>query len=269
MQQYVQHDHGFISSPQILRVLLRLWVQHYTEFAFEVFERESGKVIPFADAAMKAAMPHIYSDERINRLNTRPLDTAWAVERINSGDCGTTAIAVSHVYDEIMNGLVTRDDRVEAIQLVDNYNHAFLQLGELYYDTLKMDGESDLNAMYEMSAENCNVERLTTEEIFRRYIWKDRIGNELIRRFCQRFHVAPPAVVLDLAKEPQSKDKDGIAWMLWVADRMLKLPALRDSPDDYSDGSPDTISSMLDDITASMDKAASDKEQTEAGTLKE
>lgn len=213
MRQHFIHDSSFVSSPKLLSAILRMWVIHYTELAYEVCEYKTA----------------VWEFEG-------PLDAEWAIERINSGDCGTTALAVYQVYTELMKPHLREEERLSPLELIDNYNHAYLKLDGRFYDTLNLDGQDDETQMFESGAPNAKVEALTTAELFRRYIWKDRIGAELIRRFCQRFYVEPLAESLALLNEETQLHPTTAAWLVWVDNQMnLVLEPFRPKPSDPID----------------------------------
>lgn len=208
MRQYLNVEDGFISSPKILSAILQMWIQHYGEFCFERRECERQNA----------------PDALAERLTPEGI-----IQRINGGDCGTTALAVHQVYYGLMNELVGENERITPLLLVDNYNHAYLQLDGVNYDTFNLHGQPDPMKMFDADAPNASVEVLTTAEMFKRYIWKDQIGAELILRFCQRFYIQPLEEAIELLGampvHPSNAD-----WFGWVDDKMFKIDAFRPRP---------------------------------------
>lgn len=203
MRQYLNNHLGFVSSPKLLSAILQMWITHYLEFGFETLEAE------------------LKLGESVTRETV--------IERINGGDCGTTALAVRQVYNGIMAELVTPDERILPLELIDNYNHAFLKLEDVYYDTMNLPGQPDVMQMMEAYAPNAVVESLTTGEMFKRYIWKDQIGAEMIRRFCQRFYVEPLKEAVELLNEMPVHSSNA-EWFNWVDAKMKTVEAFRPRP---------------------------------------
>lgn len=244
MRKHFITEGNFVSAPAILTAILQVWVQHYQTFAFEVFERENGKVIPYAEEYLKASMPEIYADSRIDWLNNRPYDADWAKDRINSGDCGTTALAVWQVYRNLLTSYLRGEERLSTLELIDNTNHAFLKLDGVYYDTLQPNGQPDVSKMLEAGAPNESVETLTSHTLFQRYILRDKIGAELIRTFCLMFHVPVLPEALVLLNDGKAPHPDNLTWTVWAQEKLKSLPA-------YAPAAPlgDTsVSDTLDDL---------------------
>jgi len=232
MRQHFIHTGSMVAAPAVLTAILRTWVKHYAELAYEVFEYKTAKrefeVVP---------------------------DEDWAIERINSGDCGTTALAVWQVYTKLLTPFLRDGERLLALELVDNFNHAYLKLDDVCFDTLNLNGQTDETKMFEYSAPNAKVEVLTSEELFRRYIWKDRIGAELIRRFCQRFYVEPLPEALELLNSPCDLHPTTAAWLTWVDNQMvLTLEPFAPAPD--GENTVNLLSSILDEIVPENPSAA-------------
>lgn len=232
MRQHFIHTGSLVSAPKVLTALLRTWVQHYTDLAYEVYEYKTA----------------------IREFEVAP-DADWAVERINSGDCGTTALAVYQVYTNLLTPYLRDGERLAALELVDNYNHAYLRLDDVCYDTLQPEGQVDASKMYEAGAPNAKVETLSTTELFRRYIWKDRIGAELIRRFCQRFYIEPLPEALALLNEPCDLHPTTSKWLSWVDNQItLTLEPFVAGPTGETDMT--LLSSILDEIVPENPSAA-------------
>lgn len=208
MRKHLIIENGFISSPTILSAILQMWIGHYGEFCYERFESEKENASPN------------YKER---------LTPEGIVQRINGGDCGTTALAVHQVYYGLMNELVGENERVSPLELVDNYNHAYLRLDDVNYDTLNLSGQSDAMKMLDANAPNASIEALTDGEMFKRYIWKDQIGAELIRRFCQRFYIEPLKEAIALLNEMPVHPSNG-DWFGWVSDKMNAIDAFRPRP---------------------------------------
>jgi len=243
MRKYLIVEDGFISSPKILSGILQMWIHHYGEFCFERFESEKENASP------------VYQER---------LTPEGIVERINGGDCGTTALAVHRVYYTLMEELLGENERISPLQLIDNYNHAYLQLEGINYDTLNLGGEPDPMKMLDADAPNASVEVLTTAEMFKRYIWKDQIGAELIRRFCQRFYSEPLKEALALLDE-MPVHPSNVDWFNWVDNKMAQVDAFRPRPAkhikdesiiDMTETDGKTLEQVIDEMVEKMESAS-------------
>lgn len=232
MRQHFIRTGNLVAAPAVLTAILRTWVKHYSDIAYEVYEYKTAK----------------------REFESVP-DEDWAIDRINSGDCGTTALAVYQVYTQLLTPFLRDGERLMSLELVDNFNHAFLRLDDVCYDTMQTEGQPDISKMLEAGAPNAMVEVLTTEELFRRYIWKDRIGAELIRRFCQRFYVEPLPEALALLNASCDLHPTTAAWLAWVDNQMiLTLEPFVPAPD--GENTVNMLSSILDELLPESRSAA-------------
>lgn len=200
-----------LGSKLAITYLLESWINHYHQFCPESMEAKEGR--------------------------REPLTIEEVVERINGGDCGTTAIAVGYVFNELLAQYSSQtDDFVKPAEFYDNYNHAFLKVNERFYDTFNVAGVDSASLMFEADAPNASVENVGLAELFKRYIHKDRTGARLIETFCQRWYVSV---------EPRSKallddTTAGVSaftqrWYDYVALVLSGVPAFRSEPVTHTD----------------------------------
>lgn len=188
------------AMPTITEVLEN-WIRHYQLFSTETWQHYIGKRVA-------------------------PVTRESAIERMNAGDCGTTAIAVSHVF----NTLAREHQKTGCVQLVslwDNFNHAFVEFDGRYYDTMTLAGEPDISKMMEADAPNMKEECLDLGTIFSRYIHRDRIGARLIRMFCQRYYIEEPKEVTDLLASAGRPDSYYDDWCGYANNQLDACDAFR------------------------------------------
>jgi hypothetical protein len=190
---------------QPVSAVLEAWINHYQVFSTEAWEHATGK-------------------------RNEPVTRHTAIERMNSGDCGTTAIAVSTVFNQLQHE-AAGNHRYERMVCWDNFNHAYVEFNGRYYDTFDLNGKENRSEMYEHDAPNAKDEQLSVESIFKRYIYKDRIGAHLIKTFCQRWYVPVPAVVTALLDEPMARRDEYLdSWLDYVRKQLEACEAFRAEP---------------------------------------
>lgn len=117
---------------------------------------------------------------------------AAAAQRINNGECGNTAQAISLVIESEFPGQ-------KEVKLFANLNHAFLLHNDLGYDVQVMEGEkvSFFNEKYmDLDAKAC-----TQKEVFDAYTYCDPLGCVMIRGFLSRHGVEVPAYFQKVIEE--------------------------------------------------------------------
>ncbi len=180
------------------------FIQHYRTFCTETFEHVTGK-------------------------RPEPMTLEDAIDRINGGDCGTAAIAVSHV----VNTIIREEHPTGPIGLVglwDNYNHAYMCYDGRFYDTIDPNGKASHAEMLEADAPNRKEEQLDLATLFQRYILRDRIGAMLIRSFCIRYRVTEPYPVTALLHNGPVPDKFFQEWLQYVHATLEHCEEFRPEP---------------------------------------
>jgi len=199
-----------LSERKSISFFLESWINHYHQFCPETLEARQGR--------------------------REPLTIEEVVERINGGDCGTTAIAVGYVYNQLQAEFSDKaDEFIGLAEFYDNYNHAFLKVDDRFYDTINVDGVDSASQMFEADAPNASVENVGLAELFKRYIWKDRIGSRLIETFCLRWHVPVEPLTKALLDTPIQLPGDTAAWMDFVQQTLSGVPAFRFEPVTHTD----------------------------------
>lgn len=127
-----------------------------------------------------------------------------AIDRINGGDCGTAALAVGMVISSCQPSL--------EFEYYDNFNHAFLRSGDLYYDTVNPNGVKDTDDLTNSHFEDCNVEAVSVEELWHRYIRNDYIGAVMIKLFLIKFGTEIPELVSNLV-DKGTNDQYTLNWI--------------------------------------------------------
>lgn len=102
-------------------------------------------------------------------------------ERLNAGDCGTAAIAVGWVFEQ----LTGRD-----ITYCDNTNHGFLEFYNWCYDTLTPEGVRQQHVF----GHQVNHPIIRTQDVrtmHYQFLRNDRLGYSWVCEFCGRWGVKP------------------------------------------------------------------------------
>lgn len=211
--------------------IMESWINHYHQFCCETFDAAQGR--------------------------TEALSVADVIDRINGGDCGTTAIAVGTV----LNHLATEysdvtPEIINHAEFFDNFNHAFLKVGDRYYDTFNVDGVESTALLFEADAPNASVENVGVGELFKRYILNDRIGARLIETFCQRWHVPVEANSKVLLDKPFTLSYTTQQWQDNTVSLMGAAAEFRNKPITHTDAAevldPEAPNSDLNEALVSM-----------------
>lgn len=102
-------------------------------------------------------------------------------ERLNAGDCGTAAIAVGWVFEQLTGHDVT---------YCDNTNHGFLEYYNWCYDTLAPEGVRQ----HQIYGHQVNHPIIRTHEVrtmHYQFLRTDRLGYSWVCEFCGRWGVKP------------------------------------------------------------------------------
>lgn len=199
-----------LGSKLAITFLLESWINHYHQFCPETLEAKQGR--------------------------REPLTLEEVVERINGGDCGTTAIAVGYVFNHLLSEYSAQTDEfISPAEFYDNYNHAFLKVNDRFYDTFNTAGVDSASQMFEADAPNASVENVGLAELFKRYIWKDRTGARMIESFCQRWHVPIEPLSKALLDDPAGVSYGTQQWYDFVQQTLSGVPAFRPEPVTHTD----------------------------------
>lgn len=118
----------------------------------------------------------------IDSKRPRMVTRADVIHRINSGDCATAAIAIGFVWKELTG---------EEVIWHDNFDHAFIEIGGVYYDTANPNGSEDYTGMYAYSIKNspCFMKHHTLIGLHMNYLLYDEYGINMVRTFCKLWKV--------------------------------------------------------------------------------
>lgn len=148
-------------------------------------------------------------------LGLKPIPTRQhTLQRINSGDCGTAALAVGAVFN------FKNEDYVV---FRDNFNHAYLKYDEKYYDTQFPEGTGEELRLTNAEMEDCVFQDISYSEMFKRYILKDQVGAQLIATFCLRHQVLIPEEAMRLIETCAIDDPEYDTWINIIYNRQLPV----------------------------------------------
>ncbi|AEV89515.1 hypothetical protein OBP_078 [Pseudomonas phage OBP] len=112
------------------------------------------------------------------------LELGDAVKRINSGDCGLTAIAVHHVLKHKYG--------IETTVLL-NRNHCWLHFGGKDYDSMAVNGYANsANEAWSEKGDPNPVHELTFKEACDEWMPCDTYGGYLVKAFVERYGLTLP-----------------------------------------------------------------------------
>lgn len=150
------------------------------------------------------------------------------IRRINSGDCGTAALAVGWAFVKLQEKAAA--ERVQSpaldsvagelgatavsdpVQYWDNYDHAYLGYNGLFYDTANPQGISDYTKLIGYRGDRV-VQQLPRAEIWDRYIHIDAMGARIIELYCDRWGIERCALSSALlASSDDAKDSWFANW---------------------------------------------------------
>lgn len=129
---------------------------------------------------------HFYNEfapDFINRIDHHITDV---IIRINHGDCGTTALAVSHCFE-------TSFPEAPPVELIDIIDHAYIKHDGYFYDAFSPSGEANESIITSSYPRSQPAEKVSTEELAKRYLGDcDWIGAKMISTFCSIMGVPDP-----------------------------------------------------------------------------
>lgn len=142
----------------IVRSIFNKWVVFYGAFMYDKIQ-------------LSETTPR-----RLEQWLSEDLDarTRKTLTRMNSGDCGTTAIAVGQVLEQL--GF--------EVEYWDNDNHGFILVDGLFYDTLTANGQTAVDQMYGHSAKLSSGNLAFMHDAFLRV---DPLGVRMVETFVRMF----------------------------------------------------------------------------------
>lgn len=146
----------------IIRTMFERWIVFY-----RTAQRQDIGLYLSGICKVPARFAEFFSDE------LTPLQRA-TLARMNSGDCGTTALAVGQAL-ELLGFDVT---------YCDLGDHACLLIDGMYYDALKPNGESTMSAMFGYKESAIDGLGLGTADLLHNaYLPFDELGAQLVETF--------------------------------------------------------------------------------------
>lgn len=114
----------------------------------------------------------------------RMITRADVIHRINSGDCGTAAIAIGLVWQVLGN---------EKVIWHDNFNHAFIEVNGIYYDTANISGSDNYFDMYGCNSDDKDkfIRAESPIGCHVNYLLYDTTGIAMINSFCAMWKMKP------------------------------------------------------------------------------
>lgn len=117
------------------------------------------------------------------------------IKRINSGDCGTTAIAI---------GLVLTHYNV-SFKYWDNVNHAYLEQDGLYYDTEFIVGTDDHYKLTNANRGDSNPKVTDLSALLHEYMRTDPLGILMLSIWCRKYGIGIPVLLKPYLDNPSIK----------------------------------------------------------------
>ena len=161
----------------------------------------------------------VWNSPELSKYTNNPLD------RLNAGDCGTAAIAVGWVLEQLYGFTVT---------YVDNQFHGYIKVNGICYDTLNPYGQPNEDLML---GRYMNVAPVNTRDVRTMHYWfvrKDALSYSWICEFCGLYNVKPYSLENIIGNVPVPTGED-IAirnaniekerkWRIIIDDDLSRLP---------------------------------------------
>ena len=162
-----------------------------------------------------------YADGLVAYINQDPRD------RLNAGDCGTAAIAVGWVLEQLYGYPVT---------YVDNQFHGYIKVDGVCYDTLNPHGQPDED---QMLGRYMNIAPKSSSDVRAMHFWfiqRDARSMSMICEFCGLYNVRPYRLEkltgVDFAPEMSEEEltrvkvniEKGSHWRIIINDDLSGLP---------------------------------------------
>ncbi len=159
----------------------------------------------------------VWNSPELSKYTNNPLD------RLNAGDCGTAAIAVGWVLEQLYGFTVT---------YVDNRFHGYIKVNGICYDTLNPYGQPNEDLML---GRYMNVAPVNTRDVRTMHYWfvrKDALSYSWICEFCGLYNIKPYSLedLSGKAFAPEKKENNTLdiekqrEWKIIIDDDLSILP---------------------------------------------
>lgn len=106
-------------------------------------------------------------------------DAGAALDRINSGDCGTASVAIGWVWNHLSG---------DEVIYHDNFNHGYIEVNGRFYDTLVPEGVDSHAEMFQYKPKNViNHVRGDVSVQHCQFLRVDDFGIQMVREFAKRW----------------------------------------------------------------------------------
>lgn len=103
-----------------------------------------------------------------------------ALQRLNSGDCGTASIAVGWVYSQLTG---------ETVEYYDNNLHGYIKVGDAFYDTLAPQGVPSHADVFCGGDSHTPVDNANLANQIHAFLRADPVGQSFVDAFCELWGV--------------------------------------------------------------------------------